>query len=243
MGLPSDVKPPFQSVQSAKFSDQISRQLLETIVSGHYQPGDLLPPERDLAAMFEVSRVVVREALSSLTAKGILSVRQGKGTTVNPADAWNTFDPDVLLLLYGDHLFEKLIEMRRIFEPELAALAASDITPKQLEELREISDLPDSDTIEQHVDRDTAFHILIAQATQNPVLVVVLTSISDLLRESRRRTFQVPGELAKARHWHHTIFAAIEAHDPAAAREAMAAHMGQVKGGLDAYASLHSENL
>ena len=89
MELSSDVKPPFQSVQSAKLSDQISRQLLETIVSGHYRPGDLLPAERDLASMFDVSRVVVREALTSLTEKGIISVRQGRGATVNSTENWN----------------------------------------------------------------------------------------------------------------------------------------------------------
>ncbi len=234
-------RPPFQVVQSAKLSEQISRQLLQTIVSGHYQPGDLLPPERELAEMFRVSRVAVREALGSLVARGILSVRQGRGTTVNPIDEWNTFDPDVLMILHGNAVLDQVMEMRRIFEPELAALAAQHITPEQVEVLRAKSDLPDTDTIEQHVERDTEFHILIAKATQNPVLVIVLTSISELLRECRRRTFVVPGELAQARIWHKRIFEAIESRDPEAAREAMAAHMGQVKGGLARYADMYPD--
>jgi GntR family transcriptional repressor for pyruvate dehydrogenase complex len=227
--------PPFQVIQSAKLSEQISRQLLEIIVSGHYQPGDLLPPERDLAGMFQVSRVAVREGLSALVAKGILSVRQGRGTTVNPVEDWNTLDPEVLMLLHGDHVFEQLSAVRRILEPEIAALAATNITPEELEVLRSLSDLPDSDSVEQHVERDIAFHLQIARATQNPVLLIVLSSTTDLLRESRRRTFRVPGELPKARQWHQTIFFAIEKRAPEEARDAMRAHLGQVNHALQRY--------
>jgi len=223
---------PFKVVQSEKLSDQISTQLLKTIISGHYKPGDLLPPERSLAEVFGVSRVVVREALGSLLAKGIVSVRQGKGTTVNPIDEWNTLDPDVIILLHKDDVFEQLIQMRRIIEPEMAALAAKNITEEILEELRSISDLPDTDTVEQHVARDNLFHLTIARATGNPVLLIVLSSVSELLKESRRLTFSVPGEMPKARYWHRAIFDAIESHDPEAACQAMAAHIQQVRDGL-----------
>lgn len=234
-------KPPFQAVQSAKLSQQISRQLLETIVAGHYRPGDLLPPERDLAVIFGVSRVAVREALNSLAAKGIVSVRQGRGTTVNPPAQWNTLDPEVLMVQHRDNVLEHVMEIRCILEPEIAALAAQHITPEQLEELRARADLPDTDTCEQHIERDTIFHIAIARATQNPVLVIVLTSISELLRECRRRNFVVPGELARARMWHQRIFEAIEQHNPYAAREAMALHMAQVKEGLVRYEELYGD--
>ena len=223
---------PFQSLQSEKFSEQISRQLLQKIVEGHYKPGDRLPAERDLATIFSVSRVVVRESISSLEAKGIINVRQGRGTTVNPVDEWNTLDPQVLLLLHGDEIFDQLMETRQIIEPDLAALAAERITAEELELLRAISDLPEDDSVEEHVERDMSFHLQIAKATHNPVLLMVLSSTADLLREGRRRIFIVPGELAKARMWHHAIYSAIEKRDPQAAREAMAAHMEQVRIGL-----------
>ena len=225
--------PQFQSLRNEKFSEQISHQLLEKIIAGYYKPGDRLPPERDLADFFDVSRVVVREALSSLLAKGIISVRQGYGTTVNPLDEWNTLDPQVLLLLQGDNVFGQLMETRRIIEPEMAALAAERITAEELELLRANSDLPEDDTVEKHTERDINFHLQIAKATHNPVLLMVLSSTTDLLREGRRRIFAVPGELAKARHWHLTIFTAIEKCDPQAAREAMAEHMEQVQKGLE----------
>jgi GntR family transcriptional repressor for pyruvate dehydrogenase complex len=133
-----------------------------------------------------------------------------------------------------------LIQFRRILEPELAALAAQNISDEELEELRFFSDLPDTDTVEDHVERDTTFHLIIARATQNPVLLIVLSSVSELLRESRRHTFAVPNELAKARDWHHVIFEAISSRDPAAARQAMLTHLGQVESGLQKYNVLFS---
>lgn len=225
-------EPQFQSLQNEKLGEQISRQLLENITNGTYRPGDRLPPERELAAIFDVSRVVVREALGSLQAWGVISVRHGRGATVNPIDEWNTLDPQVILLLHGNEVIEQLMETRRIIEPELAALAAARITDEELDLLRKQKDLPDTDSMDMHVERDINFHLQIAKATHNSVLMMVLTSTSDLLREGRRQIFTVPGELAKARYWHQTIFEAIEQRDPQAAREAMANHMEQVRQGL-----------
>lgn len=224
---------PFESLQSSKYSEQISHQLLQRIVDGHFQPGDRLPPERDLAAIFNVSRVVVRESIGSLEAKGIVSVRQGRGTTVNPVDEWNTLDSQVLLLLHGDEIFSQLMETRWIFEPEMAALAAERIHDDEMEPLRLCSELPEDDSVEEHVERDINFHLMIAKATHNPVLLMVLSSTSELLREGRKRIFIVPGELAKAREWHQAIYSAIKRRDPDAAREAMAGHMVQVRLGLE----------
>jgi DNA-binding FadR family transcriptional regulator len=228
----------FRFVQTEKLSKKISRQLLESIIKGRYKPGSLLPAERELANAFGVSRVVVREGLNSLVSKGILSVRQGRGATVNPVEEWNTLDPEVLMLLYGDQVFDELIQFRRILEPELAALAAQNITPEELEELEAVTDLPESDTVEEHVEHDNTYHLIIARATHNSVLLIVLSSITELLRESRRRTFAVPNELAKARDWHRTIYNAIQSHDSEAARQAMLSHLTQVEEALDKY---HSE--
>ncbi len=225
--------PQFQSLQSERLSEQISRQLLENIIAGTYQPGDRLPPERELATIFDVSRVVVREALGSLQAWGIISVRHGRGATVNAIEDWNTLDPQVLLLMHGDEVIAQLMETRRIIEPELAALAAERITRAELDLLRASKDLPETDSMEQHAERDINFHLQIARATHNPVLLMVLTSTSDLLREGRRRIFMVPGELAKARAWHEAIFQAIERRDAQAARAAMSNHLEQVRTGLE----------
>lgn len=225
----------FSAVEDRKFSKQVSRQLLQAIVDGHYEPGGSLPSERDLSAAFDTSRVVIREALSSLSAKGLISVRQGRSTTINPVNEWNTLDPEVLLLLYGDDVFPRLVEMRRIVEPGLAALAAERATARELDSLREVAELPEDDDIERHVDIDTEFHLRIAEAAHNPVLLVTISAVNPLLRESRRRTFVVAGELPKARAWHKRIMEAIEKKDPDEARGVMAAHLDQVDDALSRY--------
>ncbi len=235
MLMPAKDEQQFRVVRNTSLSSQISHQLVEAIFSSRYKPGAQLPPERDLAVMFKTSRVVVREALRALIAKGILNTRQGSGTTVNPIEQWNTLDPEILLLRDGDETFDQLQEVRRIIEPELCALAAQRIAPEEIEVLRPLSDLPLTDTIDQHVERDTNFHLAIARITKNTVLQIVLSSISDLLREGRRRSFHVPGELADAREWHKKIFSAIEKHDVEGARRAMVEHMSQVQRSLDGY--------
>ena len=174
----------------------------------------------------------MRDAVSDLEAKGVASVAHGKGTTVNPVEQWNTLDPAVLMLMNGENAFIQLDELRSILEPELAALAAERISDAEIEALRELADLPENDSVEQHVERDMAFHTALARATRNPVLMVVLSSVDDLLRESRRRAMTVPGELAKARAGHQAVFDAIRKRDPGATRQAMAAHMNQVAGAL-----------
>jgi len=225
----------FQVVRNEKLSAQISRQLVEAILSGHYASGDQLPPERDLAVMFNTSRVVVREALVALLSKGVLSTRQGRGTMVNAPEQWNTLDPMIIMLRDGDNTFDQLQEFRRIFEPELCALAAERVTPEEIVALRRKSGLPLDDTIEEHINRDTDFHMAIARASKNPVLQIVMSSISELLRESRRRSYVMPGQAAAAQELHAKIFAAIERHDVAGARQAMVEHMVQVEGALEAY--------
>ena len=242
MLTPTKKRNEFKVVRNNKLSVQISRQLIEAIVSGRYKPGDQLPPERDLALMFEASRVVVREALVALLAKGVLSTRQGSGTTVNAPEQWNTLDPVIIMLRDGDNTFDQLQEVRRIIEPEVCALAAERITQEEIEALRPQSELQLDDTIEQHVDHDVSFHMAIARATKNPVLQIVMSSINDILRESRRRSYVMPGQAAAAREWHERIYAAIEAHDVAGARQAMVEHMNQVQRALDAYKTDSEKN-
>lgn len=225
----------FQELRREKLGQQIGRQLLEAIITGRYAPGSLLPSERDLTEVFGASRVAVREALSGLEAKGVASVAHGRGTTVNPREQWNALDPEVLMLMNGEDAFLHLDELRSILEPELAALAAERITGAEIETLRELAELPENDSVEQHVIRDMNFHTAIARATRNPVLMVVMSSVDDLLRESRRRAITVPGELGNARAGHAAVFEAIERRDPVAARQAMAAHMSQVAGALGRY--------
>lgn len=230
---PSLVTNTFKTVDRIKVSDQISGQLLEQIVSGEYAPGTQLPSERDIAELTGVSRVAVREGIGSLVARGIVSVKQGRGTIVNPVDEWNTLDPTTLLLIHGENAIVHLMEFRMLFEPEIAAMAAEHITADEIEVLRKLADLPEDDTIDQHAKRDTTFHLYIAKVSANPVILMVMTSVQELMQANRRKAFVVPGALAQAHYWHQEITTAIANHKPQAARQAMIEHMSQVLDALD----------
>ena len=225
----------FKIVNSNRICDQISMQILEKIVSGEYSAGALLPSERKLVEETQASRIAVREAIGSLAAKGIISVKHGLGATVNPYDKWNTLDPKVLMMLLWQEAIAQLIEFRRIIEPEMAALAAERITPEEIETLISLSDLPDEDTMEEHAKRDNSFHLFITKVTRNSVMLMVMTSISELTYENRRQAFVIQGELAKAREWHKKIAHAIITRDPITARQAMEDHINQVAGALHTY--------
>lgn len=226
---------PFRAVRREKLSEQIGRQLLAAVVQQRYADGDSLPSERELMNSFQASRSAVREALGQLAAKGIVTVEQGRSTVVNPPHEWNSLDPEILLLFDSETTFDQLTEVRRIVEPEIAALAAERITPAELATLQEVATRLPSETMQQHVERDTCFHLELAKAAKNTVLLIVMSSINELLRESRRRAYVVPGELEKAWQYHQDIYAAIERRDSAAARQLMAQHMGQVAGALARY--------
>jgi GntR family transcriptional regulator, transcriptional repressor for pyruvate dehydrogenase complex len=235
---PSSLK----AVNPSRLSDQISQQLLEKIVSKEYLAGTLLPSERELSEMTHASRIAVREGIGSLVAKGIVSVRHGRGTTVNPIEEWNTLDPQVLMLLHGRGAIIQLMEFRRIIEPEMAALAAERITPEEIEQLTSLSELPDDDTVEEHARRDIRFHLFITKVTRNNVMLMVMTSLSELTYENRRQAFVIDGELAKARQWHKRIMEAIVEGDPISARHSMRDHIQQAGDALKNQDTQQQEN-
>ena len=106
----------------------VMRILIADIVSGVRPAGDMLPREVDLAAEFDVSRGVARETIRAMEERRLISVKHGKGATINEADDWDVFDPDVLAATLdserGSEVLAEYLECRRILEVEAAGLAA-----------------------------------------------------------------------------------------------------------------------
>jgi len=223
----------FQSVRREKISEQISNQLLNAIIKGHFKVGDKLPSERQLCDMFNASRVAVREAINTLTAKGIATSEHGIGTLINPREKWNTLDPQIFLLESNISAFYQLLEVRRIIEPEMAALAAERITQTSLDKLQTMIFTHSDDSVEQHILDDMSFHMEIAKASQNTVLLIIMNSINDLLQESRRRTYFIPDALSRAWACHEDILRALETRNSELARKSMNDHLDQVKSEID----------
>jgi DNA-binding FadR family transcriptional regulator len=225
------------------------RVLIAEIVYGERSPGDMLPRETDIADRFDVSRGVARECIRGLEERGLVSVRHGKGATVNPASAWNEFDPDVLAaLIEGPKAVEVLseyIECRRILEVEAAGLAAERASSEALDALRSAyGSMEDSthqvlsSSAEQLFhEADIAFHEALIAATGNKALGNLVQRLHSALLTARYPLARPEYRVERALPEHQRILAAIESGDAQEARDAMRDHLETVEGYLREHAS------
>ncbi len=201
------------------------------IVSGAQEQGSLLPGDGELIERYRVSRTVLREALKTLSAKGLLQAKARIGTRVRPRADWNLFDPDVLVwharIGFAPEFLKHLGEMRMALEPEAAALAASRRTTAQLEELEDWVGQMDNPRIDQQdfVHADLGLHLAVAAAANNPFFQSISTLIEVALVAmlSASSPVESAARLAASVAQHRAIVEAIAARNPTAARKAMEA--------------------
>ncbi len=237
-------KPVYRIVRTSRLYEQIVQQLEDSITKGQLRPGDQLPAERDLAQRFGVSRTAVREAVKTLREKGLVEAYSGRGTFVtNGTSQAIRQSLDLMIRISQQEGSANLAELRLVLEPEIAGLAASRIEDQLLSTMREAVAVMDRNLHDPdaYVEADLDFHLALAEAAGNPLILSLLDSIVGLLREQRSRIFDVPGGPERGQYHHKRILAAIEQRDPESAREAMRAHLQQVladssssaKGGSD----------
>lgn len=222
----------YEPVGRTKLFEQIVEQIQGRIVRGELRAGDRLPPERTLAVSFGASRTAVREALKTLAQMGLIEMAPGRGTTVadNTSHAMRS---SLGLLLQVNHLHgpQHLVELREIIEPEIAALAAQRADAEQVSELRAAVEAMEQAlrSAPEYIRADNQFHRTLAQATRNPLILSLVDSIVDLLSEQRAHIFRVDGGPERGQVYHKALLDAVERRDADAAREAMRAHLAQVR--------------
>jgi GntR family galactonate operon transcriptional repressor len=200
------------------------------IARGEIEPGTVLPPEHELEARYGASRSVVREAVKTLAAKGLVSVRPRHGTHVRPPHEWSLLDQDVLGWLRNGHGLDRALllaleEVRSIIEPGAAALAAERATDEDRLRIRAaLAGMQNGQgSPEQAIAADKEFHLAILDATHNPVLRgfrgaidVILTAVFDVA------VAVFAGNLPN----HAAVARAIDTGDPVKARRAMERLLG-----------------
>lgn len=200
---------------------QLSRRIRKDVADGKSS----LPPERELARTMGVSRTVLREATKKLELQGLLEVRHGVGLKLVERLHSPLTGALELLLPEQARRLEQLAEARRVVEPELARLAAERAKPSHLAALRRTqSRLQAAIDTAEAIDADLEFHRILAKASGNQVLELLLESLGDLGRESRRATLATTG-FALAFEHHAAILRAIEGRNPQAAFTAMKNHV------------------
>jgi len=224
---------PIQPItREERLSDRVAKQLEELILRGLLKTGLKLPSERELADLFGVSRTVIREAVHNLSARGLLEARAGGGGTFVRAPSTDSVTDSLSLLLRSrseDYYIEHLHEVRRVLEVEIAGLAAERASEQDLKKLEAILQQMEESREDHEVSAtlDVEFHKTLAVAARNPIFLILLESIGDILLEIRRLSLKDPETVPKALFHHRNVLESVKTRDPQLAREAMAAHIAQ----------------
>lgn len=224
----------YQPVERRKVYEQIADQLLGQIGRRSLKTGDVLPPERELTQTFSVGRSSIREALRMLESQGV--IRAANGGTFVVADASNPLESSLRLLLALDEQagMHDLFELRRILECEAAALAADRHAAEHLAEMdaaieEMAASLEAAGRGETFIDADLRFHLALAGATGNRLVVHGMHAVRDVLRRALVTVYHLPGSPESAVVEHRAIRAAVAARDAESARGEMRAHLARVE--------------
>jgi GntR family transcriptional regulator, transcriptional repressor for pyruvate dehydrogenase complex len=219
--------------RNPRLADQIAEKLLESILDGRFRAGDVLPSERELGSQFGVSRTVIREAIRSLSTRGVVRVESGRGVRVVPLGLEPVTAAMSLLIRGSSNVtFAKLHDVRTMLETHIAALAAERASDDDCASLASIVQEMRGVTEEQYVAAasrlDVDFHRCLARLTSNELYLVLVDSLGGLLLEMREATLAIPHNHARWLAEHERICDAVERHDPDRARAEMEHHLANV---------------
>jgi GntR family transcriptional repressor for pyruvate dehydrogenase complex len=216
-----------------KTYELVTDRLVAMIGEGILRPGDQLPTERELTDSFRVGRSSVREALRMLESQGVIRAASGGSFVV--AEAVNPLNSSFRLLLALDERagLRDLFELRRILECEAAALAAERRSDAHLQEMdaaiAAMSDGLGDGSGDRFIDADLQFHLALAEATGNRLIVHSMHAVRDTLRRALMTVYGIPGSPESAIGEHRAIRAAVASRQATRARKEMASHLARVE--------------
>lgn len=223
----------YKPLKPQRLYEQLTDDIKTQIMNGELVSGDKLPNERELSERYGVSRTVVREAMKSLAQEGVIEVRPGRGTYI----VYQTLNA-VKRSLGNLGMFEKqehwsdLVELREMFEPGIAYLAAQRAEPEHIAAIAEAVNTMETalENADVYIAADNKFHNSLALATGNALISSLMDPIIELLIEQRRYVFKSKhGGPRAGQVYHKRILKAIKEKNAEAARQAMIDHLKQVR--------------
>lgn len=217
----------FRAIRPPRVSEEVAEQIKQAILQGHFKAGEKLPPERQLADEFEVSRVAVREALRVLENSGFIVTRQGAtgGAFVTELTLENMSKAFSDLFLVGKFSIPELCDARLLLEPEIARMAAENITPAYANKLKKALEREGNPitSLSEDLDTKTAVHVLLMEMCGNRLF----RALDQLLIGITRHVVEAVGPDPHAMHpagMHRPIVEAVIAGDPRQAADEMRKH-------------------
>jgi GntR family transcriptional repressor for pyruvate dehydrogenase complex len=219
--------------------DRVVNEIQSQIMTGTLKPGMMLPPERELCEQLGVSRTALREAVRMLVTKGLLEPRRGVGTVVRQISSNQITESLSILMAYHDRqaALENVHQVRKILEVEIARLAAENATEEDIQTLKRILAEMQSQAANRRrfTELDNEFHNTLAATTHNPIIIILINSIQDLLREIRSMVENYPELVSTVMPDHQKIVESIQRRDAEAAAAAMTQHLEDARAIQDRY--------
>lgn len=217
-------------IKKTRITEEIADRVRVLFLDGTFPPGQPLPSERLLAERFGVSRGSIRDALRMLEVIGLLETRHGQGTFPHELTVDRLVAPLASAMTYRQDLRDELLDVRRMFEPAVARVAATRVTDEDLAELQRILDSQRQKlkTGRSAMVEDTAFHAVLARATRNRVVVRIMETLNDLLVDSRTLALKQKGRSEQSLKGHEAVVAALRRRDADRAAQAMHKHIERI---------------
>lgn len=226
----------YKKIKPRKIYEQVAEELLLNIKNGDLKPGDKLDSVWQLAENFQVGRSAIREALSALRAMGLIEMRQGEGTFVREFDPSMISLPITTAVLMKKEDIENLLEVRKVLEVGASGAAASKRTEEDLTNMKNVLEKMLNSVGDEELGEkaDFQFHLAVAKASQNPLLVGLMNNVGEMMLQSMRETRRVwlySKETTSQRLYdeHMQIYKAIEAMDVRRAQDLMISHLMSVE--------------
>ena len=222
----------FREITPVRLYESVIEQIMNLIKNNKLKPGDKLSPERELAKKLSISRGSLREAFRVLESRGLIKSKPGGGRYIREIrkNGHNSTE-NIISSLEKSSILE-LLEAREMFEVKIAKIAAQKATPEDIELIeRALNKMNDEKGLknDEKTQFDTGFHLAIANASHNFVFVNIIKLHLDLLKETRGKTWQIPGRREKQYQEHQAILQAIKEHDAKKAGETMLKHLKNVR--------------
>jgi len=224
----------FREITPVRLYENVIEQIMNLIKNNELKPGDKLPPERELAAKLSISRGSLREAFRVLESRGLIKSKPGGGRFIREIRKNGHNNTENIILSLEKSSILELLEAREMFEVKIAEVAAQRANPEDIKMMEKALNKMNEEEEEElkhgkETESDTEFHLAIASASHNFVFVNIIKLHLDLLKETRGKTWQIPGRREEQQGEHQTIFQAIKEHDSKKAGEAILKHLRNVR--------------
>lgn len=225
--ISADHAPPSDAIHR---SHEVVNRILALVRSGNLQPGDRLPPERELIEIFAISRPSLREGLRALGALGVIESRHGGGAFVTNLDARRLLAPLDFYLSLTESNLQESFACRQLIEVETVRIAARTARPSDIAALQTMMDAHEAVQTDPVGFRilDSRFHEMLGRMAGNSILASFSNALYNLGLDIRRRATEAPGQIGQSTADHQAIVEAIKAHDEDSAARAMTLHLDHI---------------